>query len=199
MRELWVIVDMFYVLIRMVVAQAYPFIKITRTPKISSVQSLNCVRLFATPWTTAHQASLSNTFSQSLPKLMSIKSVMPSISSFVAPFSSSFSASGSFAISQFFTSGGQSIGVSASASVLPMHIQDWFPLGWTGWISLPFKGLSRVFSNTTFQKHQFFGIQLSLWSNWHPCMTTGNTIALMRQTFVCKVMSLPLICCLVWS
>ena len=78
MRELWVIVDMFYVLIRMVVAQAYPFIKITRTPKISSVQSLNCVRLFATPWTTAHQASLSNTFSQSLPKLMSIKSVMPS-------------------------------------------------------------------------------------------------------------------------
>ena len=69
--------------------------------------------------------------------------------------------SGSFQMSQLFTSGGQSIGVSASASVLPMNIQDWFPLGWTGWISLESKGLSRVFSNTTVQKHQFFGAQLS--------------------------------------
>ena len=89
----------------------------------------------------------------------------PTISSFVVPFSScpqSFPASGSFQISQFFTSGGQSIGVSASASVLPMNIQDWFPLGWTGWISLQSKGLSRVFSNTAVQKHQFFGAQLSL-------------------------------------
>ena len=89
----------------------------------------------------------------------------PAISSSVVPFSSclqSFSASGSFLMSQFFTSGGQSIGVSASASVLPMNIQDWFPLGWTGWISLQSKGLSRVFSNTTVQKHQFFGTQLSL-------------------------------------
>ena len=86
------------------------------------------------------------------------------ISSSVIPFSScllSFRASGSFQMSQFFASGGQSIGVSASASVLPMNIQDWFPLGWTGWISLQSKGLSRVFSNTTVQKHWFFGTQLS--------------------------------------
>ena len=83
----------------------------------------------------------------------------------VIPFSShlqSFPTSESFPMSQFFTSGGQSIGVSASASVLPMNIQDWFPLEWTGWISLQSKGLSRVFSNTTMQKHQFFSTQLSL-------------------------------------
>ena len=88
----------------------------------------------------------------------------PTISSFVIPFScpQPFPASGSFPMSQLFTSGGQSIGVSASTSVLPMNIQDWFPLGWTGWISLKSKGLSRVFSNTTVQKHQFFGTQLSL-------------------------------------
>ena len=89
----------------------------------------------------------------------------PTISFSVILFSShlqSFPASGSFQMSQFLTSGGQSIGVSASTSVLPMNIQDWFPLGWTGWISLLSKGLSRVFSNTTVQKHQFFGAQLSL-------------------------------------
>ena len=89
----------------------------------------------------------------------------PTISSSVVPFSSclqSFPASGSFPMSQLFTSDGQSIGVSASASVLPMNIQDWFPFGWTGWVSLQSKGLSRVFSNTTVQKHQFFGAQLSL-------------------------------------
>ena len=88
----------------------------------------------------------------------------PTISSSVIPFSrlQSFPASGSFQMSQFFTSGGQSIGVSASASVLPMNIQDWFPIGLTGWFSLQSKGLSRVFSNTTVQKHQFFGTQLSL-------------------------------------
>ena len=89
----------------------------------------------------------------------------PTISSSVVPFSSrlqSFPALGSFPMSQFFASGGQIIGVSASASVLPMNIQDWFPLGWTGWISLQSKGLSRVFSNTTVQKHQFFATQLSL-------------------------------------
>ena len=87
----------------------------------------------------------------------------PTISSSVDPLSShlqSFPASGSFPMSQFFTSGGQSIGVSASASVLPMNIQEWFPLGLTGWISLQSKGLSRVFSNTIVQKHQFFGTQL---------------------------------------
>ena len=90
----------------------------------------------------------------------------PTISSSVLPFSShlqSFPASGFLQMSQFFTSGGQSIGVSASASVAPMNISfDWFPLGWTGWISLQSKGLSKVFSNTTVQKHQFFGTQLSL-------------------------------------
>ena len=94
----------------------------------------------------------------------------PTISSSVIPFSSclqSSPASGSFPMSQFFASGGQSIGVSASASVLSMNIQDWLPLGWTGWISLQSKGLSRVFSNTTVQKHQFFSAQLSLWSNCH--------------------------------
>ena len=89
----------------------------------------------------------------------------PTISFSVIPFSSclqSFSASGSFQMSQLFTSGGQSIGVSASTSVLPMNTQDGSPLGWTGWISLQSKGFSRVFSNTTVQKHQFFGAQLSL-------------------------------------
>ena len=89
----------------------------------------------------------------------------PTISSSVIPFSSclqSFPASGSFPASQFFATGGQSIGVSASTSVLTMNTQDWSPLGWTGWISLQSKGLSRVFSNTTVQKHQFFCAQLSL-------------------------------------
>ena len=89
----------------------------------------------------------------------------PTISSSVFPFSSSlqsFPASGSFQVNQFFASGGQSIGVSASESVLPMNIQNWFPLGWTSWISLLSKGFSRVFSNTTVQKHQFFSAQLSL-------------------------------------
>ena len=166
----------------------------------------------------------------------------PTISSSIVPFSSclqSFPASGSFPISQLFKSGGQSIGVSASASALPMNIQDWSPLGWTGWISLLSKGLSRVSSNTTVQNLQFFGTQLSLekkmathssilawktpqtekrgwatdhgvtksqtqlkWLNTHtktaffivqlsyPYMTTGKTIALTRQTFVSKVMSL---------
>ena len=94
----------------------------------------------------------------------------PAISSSVIPFSScpqSFPASGSFTMSQLFAWGGQSIGVSASTSALPMNTQDWSPLAWTGWIFLQFKGLSRVFSNNTIQKHQFFGTQLSLWSNSH--------------------------------
>ena len=115
------------------------------------------------------------------------------ISSSVVPFSScpqSFPASGSFPMSQLFTWGGQSIGVSGSASVLPMNIQDWSPLGWTGWISLLSKGFSRVFSNTMVLKHKFFQcsafftVQLS-----HPYMTPGKTIALTRQNFVGKVMS----------
>ena len=132
---------------------------------ISSVQSLSRVQLFATPWTATHQASLSITNSQSLLKLMSIESVMPSnhlilCHALLLPPSIFPS---SFQMSQFFTSGGgQSIGISASASVLLMNIQDWSPLGWTGCISLQSKGLSRVFSNTTAQKHQFLCTQLSL-------------------------------------
>ena len=110
----------------------------------------------------------------SLLKLMSIDDIHqwchPTISSSVVPFSSclqSFLASGSFLMRQFFASGGQSIGVSASASVLPTNVQDWFSLELTGWISLQSKGLSRVFSSTTVQKHQFFSVQLSLWPNSH--------------------------------
>ena len=133
--------------------------------QFSSVQSLSHVRLFATPWTAACQASLSSTpgvYSNSCPLS---RWCHPTISSSVVCFSShvqSFPASGSFQMSQFFTSGGQSIGVSASASVFPMNIQDWFPLWWSGWISLQSKRLWRVLFNTTVQKHQFFGTQLSL-------------------------------------
>ena len=141
--------------------------------KFSSVQSLSHVWLFGTPWTTARQASLSIINSQSLLKLMSIEldiqpSSHPTISSSVIPFSSllqSFPASGSFPVRQFFASGGQSIEVSASA--LPMNIKGWFLLRLTCLISLLFKGFSRVFSSTTIQKNQFFGAQLSLWSNCH--------------------------------
>ena len=128
----------------------------------STVQSLSRVQLLATPWTTTHEASLSITNSWSLPKHMSIESAMPSnhlilCRPLLLP-----------SLSQqqgLFTSGGQSTGVSASTSVLPMNTQDWFPLGGTGWISLQSKGLSTVFSNTTVQKHQFFWAQLSLWSS----------------------------------
>ena len=128
------------------------------------VKSLSHVRLFATTRTAARQTSPSSTIprvcSDSCPSSWSYH---PIISSSVVPFSSyiqSFPASGSLQMSQFFTSGGQSIGVSASASVLPMNTQDW-SWGWTGWISLQSKGLSRVFSNTTVQKHQFFGTRKS--------------------------------------
>ena len=125
----------------------------------SSVQSLSRVQLFATPWTAACQASLSITNSQSLLKLMSIELVMPSNHLILCclPFSclQSFPASGSFQMSQLFASIGWNIGVSASASVFPMNIQSWFPLGWTGWISLKSKGLSRVFSNTKVQSINF--------------------------------------------
>ena len=118
----------------------------------------------------------------------------PIISSFVIPISSrlqSFPTSRSFPMGQFFAWGGQSFRVSASASVLPMNIQDWFPLEWTAWIYLELKRLSRVFSNTTVQNHQFFGAQLFFIVQLsHPYMTTGKTIALTRRTFVNKVMSL---------
>ena len=138
---------------------------------ISSVQLLSRVRLSATPWITARQASLSITSSRSLLKLMPIESVMPSSHLILCrtllllpPIPP---ASGSFQMSQFFTSDGQSIGVSASASVLPMNTQDLSPSGWSGWISLQSKGLSRVFSYTIVQKRKFFGAQLSSQSSSH--------------------------------
>ena len=137
-----------------------------------SVQLLSRFQLFVTPWTTARQASLFFTIS---PEVCSnschrVGDKHPTSSSSVTLFSSclqSFPASGSFSLSQFFTSGGQSIGASPSGSVLPVNIHDWFPLGWTGWISVLSKGLSRVFSITAVQKHQFSGAQLSLQSNSH--------------------------------
>ena len=123
--------------------------------QFSSVQSLSCVQVFVTPWTATHQVSLSFTNSWRLLKLMFIESMMLSNQLILCcPLSSclqAFPASGSFPMSQFFTSGGQSTGVSASASVLPMDIQDWFPLGLTGLISLLSKGLLRGFSNITVQ------------------------------------------------
>ena len=170
--------------------------------QFSSVQSLSRVWLFGTPWTTACQASLSISnspnYSNSCPLSQWCHST---ISSFVIPFSShlqSFPASRSFQMSQFFTSGNQSIGISASASVLQMNIQDWFPLGWTGWISLQSKGTLKSLIQHHSSKASvlwcldFFIVQLS-----HRYMTTGKTIALTRWTFVGKVMSLCfLICCL---
>ena len=134
----------------------------------SSVQSLSCVWLFATPWTQHARSPCPSP----APRVHSNPCPLswwcyPTLSSSVVPFSScpqSFPESGSFQVSQFFTWGGQSTGVSASASVLAMN---WSPLGWTGWISLQSKGLSRVFSNTTVEKHQFFSAQLSSQSNSH--------------------------------
>ena len=125
--------------------------------QFTSLQSLSLVQLFATPWTAALQASLSITNSRSLLKLMPIESVMPSnhlilCHPLLLP-PSIFPSIRVFSSESVLTSGGQNIGVSASASVLPMNIQNWFPLGWTGWISLQSKRPSRVFSNTTVQKH----------------------------------------------
>ena len=135
--------------------------------QFSSVQLLSRVWLFATPWIAARQASLSFTSSQSLLKLMPIESVMPSSHLILCrpllllpPIPPSIRVFPNES-SQLFAWGGQSTGVSALASVLPVNTQDWSPLGWTGWISLQSRGLSRVFSNTTVQKHQFFSAQLS--------------------------------------
>ena len=137
----------------------------------SSVQALSPVQFFPAPRTAVCQGALSTANSRSCSNSHpSSWRSHPTISSSVALFSAylqPFLVSGSFPMSQFFASGRQSIGASASASVLPMNIQDWFPLGWTGWISLQSKGLSRVFSNTTVQKHQFFGTEVSLWSGSH--------------------------------
>ena len=158
----------------------------------SSVQSPNHVWLFLTPWTAAHQVSLFITNSQSLFKLMSIESVMPTnhlvLCRSLLLLPSIFASTRLFYNESAFHIRQPSIG--ASGSVFPMNIQDRFPSGWTGWISLQSKGLSRIFSNTTVQKHllwcsAFFLVQLS-----HPYMTTGKTITLTRRTFVGKVMSL---------
>ena len=131
-----------------------------------SVQFLNCVRLYQPMDCSTPGHPVPSPTPGVYPNSCQLSWwCHPTISSSVVPFSSclpSFPALGSFQISQLFASGGQSIGVSASKSVLPMNIQDWFPLGWTGWISLQSKGLSRIFSNTTVQKHQFFSAQLSL-------------------------------------
>ena len=131
----------------------------------SSVQLLSHVRLFAVLWTAAHQASLSITKSQSSLKLMSIELVMPSNHLILCHpllfHLQTFPALRSFSMGHFSSSGGQTIGASASTSVLPVNIQDLFPLGWMGWISLQSNRLSSVFSNTTVQKHQLFGGQLS--------------------------------------
>ena len=135
------------------------------------VQSLSRVRLFATPWTAACQVPLSSTVSQICSNSCQLSWwCYLTISSSAALFSicpQSFPASGSFPTSRLFSSGGQSTRASASASVLPVNVQSWFPFGLTGLISLQSKGLSRVFSNTTVQKHQFFGTQLSSQSNSH--------------------------------
>ena len=157
---------------------------------LSSTQLLSHVQLFATPWTAACQASLSITNYRSLLKLMSIESVMPS--NHLIPFSplQSFPASGSFQMSQFFASGGQSTGVSASTSVLPMNTQDWLDL-------LAVQGtLKNLLQYHTLKASilwcsPFFIVQLL-----HPNMTTGKTIALTRRTFVGKVILFFLICCL---
>ena len=160
-----------------------------------SVQLLSRVRLFVTPWTTAHKASQSITNPWSLFILMSIESVMPSYHLILCcpllPCLQSFPASGSFQMSQFFTSGAQSTGVSASASVFPMNIQDWSPL--MDWLDLlavqgTLKSLLQHHSSkaSILQHSAFFIVQVS-----HPYMTTGKTVALNRWTLVGKVISLP--------
>ena len=169
----------------------------------SSVQPLIRVWLFTAPWTAARQASLSITNSQSSPKLMSIESMMPFNHLILChPFSShvqSFPESGSFPVSQFFASGGQSIGVSASTSVLPMKTQYWsFRMDWLDLLAVQgtLKSVLQHYSSkaSILWCSAFFIVQLS-----HPYITTGKTIALTRWTFVGKVMSLLFKCCLDWS
>ena len=141
--------------------------------QFSSVQSHSCVRLFLTPRNAAPQAFLSITNSWSMLKLMSIESVMPSYHLILCHplllLPSIFSSIRVFSNESAFCIRWPSIGVSASASVLPMNIQGWFPLGLTDWISLLSKGLSRVFSSTTVWKHQFLCTKSSLWSNSYIC------------------------------
>ena len=177
---------------------AFYLLKIMKLIVVVDVQSLSHVQLFVTQWTAACQASMSFTIFRSLPKLMSIKLVMPSnylvlshpllLLPLIFPSLRVFSP-----VSWPFTSGGQRIGAPASASVLPMNIKGWFPLALTGLISLPTKGLPEVF-NTTAQRNQFFGTQHFFFfftvQHSYPYMTTGKTIALTIWIFVGKVMSL---------
>ena len=141
------------------------------TKLVIVVQSPSCIQLFAIPWATVRQASLFLPTSQSLPKFMSIESVMLSnhliLCHLLLLLSSIFPSIRVFSMTWLFTSGDQSIGASASTLVLPRSIQDWFPLGLTGLISLLSKGLPRLFSSTTVRKHQFFRALPSLWSNSH--------------------------------
>ena len=148
-----------------------PFASLLIYFQFSSVRSLSQFRLFVTPWIAAHQASLSITISRSSLRVSSIESVMPSSHLILCHplllLHRIPSASESFPMSQLFAWGVQSTGVSALASFLPKKSQGWSPSEWTGWISLQSKGLSRVFSNTTVPKHQFFSAQLSSQSNSH--------------------------------
>ena len=149
--------------------QSFINLSIISSVQFSSVQWLSRVWLFATPWTAAHQASLSITYSRSLLKLMSIESVMPSNHLICRPLLLPliFPSIRVFSNESVLCIRWPNIEASASSSVLPMNIQDWFPLGLNGSITLQSKGLSRVFSNTTVQKHQFFGSQLCLQSSSH--------------------------------
>ena len=166
---------MFY---KQIVLSSHPTPMLYSRFSFTSVQLLSHVQLFATLWTAAHQASLSITNSQSLFKLMSVELVMPSnhliLCHILSSCLQSFPESGSFPVSQFFASGSQSIGASASASVLPVNIQDWFLLGWTGWISLQSKGLKGLLQHhsstaSILRSSAFLIIQLS-----HPYVTTGD-------------------------
>ena len=179
---LWITLSIMYSVLTFIFILESSVIWSASLIQFSSVQSLSHVQLFVIPWTAERQASLSVTNSQSPPKPCPLSQLYhPTISSSIIPFfcPQSFPASGSFPMSQLFASGGQSVGVSPSKSVLPMNTQDWSSLEWTVWISLQSKGLSRVFSNTTVQKHQFFSAQVQL---SHPYMTTGKTIALTKHT-----------------
>ena len=167
-------------------AESPSLLQLGSVPLFSSVQSLSSGQLFATPWTAARQASLSSSTSRACSdSYPSSQWFHPTISSSVIPFSSHlqcFPVSGSFPMSQLFASGGQSIGVSASASVLLKNIQYWFHLGLIGWVFLQSNGLSRVFSSTTVESIN--SLALSFLSS--PYLTTRKTRALTRRTFVSK-------------
>ena len=165
---------MVYTAVSFFLLNFYPIFENSWFTVLCSVQFSHSVVFFATPWTTACQASLSITDFQSLLKLMSIESVMPSNHLTLSPlsppvFNQSFPASSSFPMCWLFASDGQSIGSSTSATVLPMNIQGWFPLGLTDLIFLLSKGLLSIFSSTTIRNHQSFSSQPSLWSNSHIC------------------------------